>query len=226
MKKAISLLKDILNLPGKTLQLDVTHEEGRRMYESFNKRHPRIPVFRNKSIGVALVDLHHFKSKEEYLLSVNGKNSAAYFSRKAAKAGYCIKKFNPAHYHQAIIEIHKSNPERQGGNLPSSYFEELSYPINEYNSYYGVFKDELLCGYIWAIESGDTVVFSRIMGHHDFLKEGIMYLLATAVIGSYIDEKPNIAYAMYDTYFGASEGLKMYKRRLGFTAFKVNWVKK
>jgi hypothetical protein len=63
------------------------------------------------------------------------------------------------------------------------------------------------------------------MGHQEFMKDGLMYLLATEVIGSIIHQKSLVKYVMYDTFFGASDGLKMYKKRLGFNPYKVNWTK-
>ncbi|MBP7167384.1 MAG: hypothetical protein KBB64_06970, partial [Bacteroidia bacterium] len=63
----------------------------------------------------------------------------------------------------------------------------------------------------------------RIMGHQEHLKEGIMYYLVTETISKLIRDKENNIHLMYDTYFGASDGLKMFKRRLGFKPYRVTW---
>ena len=31
-------------------------------------------------------------------------------------------------------------------------------------------------------------------------------------------------YIMYDTFFGASEGLKKFKEKLGYKPYKVRWI--
>jgi hypothetical protein len=33
-----------------------------------------------------------------------------------------------------------------------------------------------------------------------------------------------VRYIMYDTFFGASDGLKRFKKKLGFKPYKVRWV--
>ena len=53
-----------------------------------------------------------------------------------------------------------------------------------------------------------------------------MYLLISEVIRDMILQKLVIGYPnwiMYDTFFGASDGLKYFKERLGFKPYKVNW---
>lgn len=225
MKKAIAIIKEIVKLPRVSIKLSTDHEEGKRIFESFTKRHPRIPIFANKAVGVALIDISKFTTKSEYLASVNGKNSAAYFSRKAEKSGYKVETFNPNQHQQEILEIHFSNPDRQGKSLPENYKNEIQYPLNDYNRYYAAKVNGKIVGYIWTIQSGELVVLNRIMGHQEFMKDGLMYLLATEVIGNIIHQKSLVKFVMYDTFFGASEGLKMYKKRLGFNPYKVNWTK-
>jgi hypothetical protein len=225
MKKAIAIIKEIVKLPRVSIKLSIEHEEGKRIFDSFTKRHPRIPIFANKAVGVAIIDLANYSTKAEYLSTVNGKNSAAYFSRKAEKCGYKVDAFNPNQHQQEILEIHFSNPDRQGKSLPENYKTEIQYPINNYNKYYAAIINGKIVGYIWTIESGELVVMNRIMGHQDFMKDGLMYLLATEVIAANIPHDKRPKYMMYDTFFGASEGLKMYKKRLGFNPFKVNWTK-
>lgn len=223
MKTTLETLKSILRLPAIVLHLDPSHTEGERMYTSFSRRHPRMPLVKFKSIGVALLSLHEFQQPEEYLKTVSGKNSAAYFSRKAERAGYRLQEFNAAQHQQEIIRIHLSADTRQGKELPDNYRNEIDYPQNAYNRYMGVFKGEDLVGYLWLIVSGDVAVINRIMGHQDHLKEGIMYFLVTETISRLIRNKENSIHLMYDTYFGASDGLKMFKRRLGFKPYRVTW---
>jgi hypothetical protein len=182
-----------------------------------------MPLVKFKSLGVALISLREFQQPDDYLKTVSGKNSAAYFSRKAERAGYRLEEFNAAQFQQEIIRIHLSADTRQGKELPDNYRNEIDYPQNAYNRYMGVFKGEDLVGYLWLIRSGDVAVINRIMGHQDHLKEGIMYFLVTETISRLIRNNENNIHLMYDTYFGASDGLKMFKRRLGFKPYRVTW---
>jgi hypothetical protein len=50
-----------------------------------------------------------------------------------------------------------------------------------------------------------------------------MYLLITSSISNLIDSNINIKFVMYDTIFGASDGLRLFKKRLGFKPYLVKW---
>jgi hypothetical protein len=70
-------------------------------------------------------------------------------------------------------------------------------------------------------------VFSRLLGHSDHLKNGVMYYLVTEVIREMIGRKTQQGaplWSMYDMMFGASDGLRFFKELLGFKPYKVRWV--
>lgn len=226
MKKYWHMFKVVTGLPHLQIQMDTTSEEGKRMYAYYTKRHPKLPFFRNKSIGVGIIDLNKFSSTENYLKSVNGKNSAAYYARKAEKAGFNFRAIDPDVYADQIHSIHLSTDERQGKPLAAMYLKVIrTYPKNSNNSYYGLFYNDRLVAYLWMVRSGELITLNRLMGHADFLKEGIMYQLVTGGIGEVIGLADRPKYVMYDTILGASDGLQLFKKRLGFIPYRIKWLK-
>ena len=68
-----------------------------------------------------------------------------------------------------------------------------------------------------------ATLVNRIMGKSDHLGAGIMYLLLSGVQMDLIDSRQAIKYVIYDTWFGASYGLRMYKARCGFVPVRAKW---
>jgi hypothetical protein len=226
MKKLLHLLHTIRHLPVVTVQLEVQSEEGNRMFNYYTRRHPRLLVIRNKTIGVAMIALKQFSVFDDFLLSVSGKNSAAYYARRAERAGYQFRAIDPHDYIESIQAIHTSTPVRQGKTMASAYLNPLkSYPQNSQNTYFGLFKDQELVAYLWCVRSGELITLNRLLGHADYLKDGIMYQLVISGIRDIFKMKNRPAFIMYDTLLGASEGLSLFKKRLGFKPYRVTWEK-
>lgn len=226
MANFISTLKSIYNLPKITIQLDTSDAENLYLYNTLIKPHPRFFIIKNKELGVEIIQLRNFKSFNEYYESVNGKNSAAYFTRKCLKNNYSFIEIDPNLRAQEIIDINISSNERQGRKMDDSYLNKnFIYPISEKHKYYGVEKDNLLVAYIWLRYSGELAIVNRILGHGSHLNQGIMYLLCTETVKVLFNNYKNCNYLMYDTFFGATDGLKLFKKRIGFEPYKVSWKK-
>lgn len=224
MKKILNIVRTIRNLPHVEISINTHEEEGKRMFSYYTKRHPRLFIIRNKTLGVALLPLHSFVNYEGYLASVSGKNSAAYYARKAEKNGYHFKELDPDLYAEEIHKIHTSSETRQGKSLTGTYLKPLlKYPKNANNRYYGLFKDEKVVAYLWLVRSSELITFNRLMGHSDYLKDGIMFMLVLKGVEQIFKLPERPAYVMYDTLIGASEGLGLFKKRLGFKPYKVKW---
>ncbi|HOS47724.1 MAG TPA: hypothetical protein PLG57_03760 [Bacteroidia bacterium] len=226
MRRILGLIKTIKSLPKANIQMDISTEEGLRMYKYYTKPHPKVFLVKNKTLGVALIKLNEFKNFEQYVATVSGKNSAAYYSRRCEGKGYQFKSIDPDTYALEIDAIHKSSNERQGKQLSATYLKPiLKYPKNEQNRYYGIFSDNKLVAYLWTVQSGELMTLNRLMGHNEYLKDGIMYLLVLKAIDAMMLSEAKPSYVMYDTMLGASEGLLLFKKRLGFQPNKVNWKK-
>jgi hypothetical protein len=224
MKKLFHLLHTIRHLPIVSVQLDVQNEEGIRMYNYYTRRHPRFFVIKNKTIGVALIALNQFLKFEDFLSTVSGKNSAAYYARRSEKSGYQFRLIDPNSYSERIQAIHLSAPVRQGKTMSATYLNPLKeYPQNAQNSYYGLFKEQELIAYLWCVRSGELITFNRLLGHADYLKDGVMYHLLISGIKEIFQMENRPKFIMYDTILGASEGLGLFKKRLGFKPYRVTW---
>lgn len=224
--KGLKQLIEVLNMPKIGIVLG-GQVEDHETYHYFTGKHPKMPFIGRKTIGVGLIPLYHYSTSHNYNEAVNGKNSAAYFSRKAQRSGYSFSEFNPNHFINEIHDIHFSSSKRQGMEMDHAYKKKIiRYPIDNRNSYYAVFKDANLVTYLWTLRTGELLLIKRIMGHSAYLKYGVMYMLVTSVIKLKIDENDEeLKYIMYDTMLGASDGLRMFKERCGFQSYRVKWIR-
>ena len=85
------------------------------------------------------------------------------------------------------------------------------------------FKDNLLVSYLWVVKSGELAVLNRLLGHADHLNDGIMYFMVTSYVENELTQNGRTRFVMYDTFFGAGDGLKMFKTRCGFNPYRVKW---
>ncbi|MCC6289116.1 MAG: hypothetical protein IT249_14645 [Chitinophagaceae bacterium] len=226
-KKLLVTINEIRALPKLRINLSSGFAEGIKMYKYFTGRHPRYLIFKNKTIGLAIIDCSNYLDFSDYLQSVSGKNSAAYYARRCAKMGYTTKKIDPNLLQEQILDINLSAETRQGKKMADNYRVKLDYPINEFHYYWGVFKEEQLVSYCWIKKNGELRLMNRLLAHADHMNNGVMYkMLIDAIEYEFTQRKSKEEklYIMYDTFFGAGEGLKLFKRRLGFKAFKVKWT--
>ena len=99
-----------------------------------------------------------------------------------------------------------------------------------YQQMFGVFRHESnryqadvmvnqrLYGYIRLVRYKDLALYSQILGHGDYLRDGIMYLLHRYVSGRVWDE---VKYIMYGAHVSGTDGLKMWKKRMRFEPYNV-----
>lgn len=227
IKNGIDLLKQIWNLPKINLNFInyINNPNIEETYRSFTKKHPKYLFFANKSVGVALIALSKYSNSEQYKKFINGKNSAAYYARKANKLGYIVSEINRNEFINDIYEINTSSQFRQGRQMSHGYREKVeNYESKPHFIYFGVVDR---CGVLRAYCNvgfyGDFAVVSQLLGHKDYLNDGVMYLMLVEIVSDLIDEG-KINFLMYDTFFGASDGLKKFKQKLAFVPYRVKWV--
>lgn len=231
LQQIAELVKDIQKLPRVTLGLwgdDSIHT----IYKSFIKPHPRYKIIRNKAIGVALIELP--ESLDAFL---KGKEKQAFRTNrnKAIKLGYTARFFHSPDFAEQIFAVNTSSQERQGHEMSASYTDlsQVKEYCAKYPHLFGVFNPEgSLCAYIHPIECGEIVLLNRILGHAEHVNNGVMYFMLSALIDELtqkgtLNEQPDprgrVRFIMYDTYFGAADGLKYFKERLGFKPYRVKW---
>jgi hypothetical protein len=186
-------------------------------------------------------------SHEQYLRSLRKihKGNAVRDMQKARAAGFFCAPFLYGVWLNDIQDINISKESRQGRQMASSYQRQahelgqqsnviVASPVTEmgecFRQMLGVFKHEpnrnlatvmvnqRLYGYISLIRYKDLAVYSQIIGHGDYLRDGIMYLLHSYVSGRVWDE---VKYIMYGAHTSGTDGLKMWKKRMRFEPYNV-----
>lgn len=224
MKKYKFLINNILSPTGKVSIHLGNSETAIKLITYFNSRSWKRGFLKLKKYNISLLPIDQFSKEEDYLASVNGKNSAAYFSRRCSKMGYAFRAFNPNDQIDAIYEINTSSTERQGREMDESYKVKVNdWPSDEVNQWFGIFTAEgKLVAYVWTYYVGEMVLINRILGHGDYLKDNVMYLIMTSVVSECV-KSDEINFVMYDTFGKVENGLVMFKKRIGFKPYTVNF---
>lgn len=226
--RILNTIKEILKLPKVKIEIIDVDEtnEVRNLYLYFNQRHKKYKIIKNKTVGVMLYELP--KDIELYNKEISGKNSVSYFSRRCKKFGYYTKFFEQEKYLDELYEINTSSIERQGHKMSEQYLKKVeAEPKKDSVKYFGVFtKEDKLVAYIKLVVTPKLFNISKLLGHKEYLNDNIMYLLLHDLTVNLIEEGKDVEYSqylMYDTYFGASNGIKLYKKRNCFKPYKVKW---
>ena len=106
--------------------------------------------------------------------------------------------------------------------MDPAYFEKPARYDNKPNfRYFGILNAEKrLVAYCNIATYGNFAATDRLLGYKN--NDGTMYLLLVEIICRLIDDG-QVQYFMYDTFLGAQEGLRNFKRRLGFQPYRVRY---
>ena len=220
----VRLAADICALPVAQLRFDLAaHPEQRRMYELFTRRHPRLKIVRNKTLGIALVDLAHFRSAQDYLRQVRFSGHAGPQRKKALALGYTVREIDRNGFVNAIHAINVSAPVRQGRPMDPGYrVKKVRYEQPRHVVTYGVFDvGERLMAYCVVGFYGNFAATDQLLGYKT--SHGIMYLLLSEIICRLIEGR-RLDFFMYDTFLGAKPGLRDFKRRTGFRPYRARYL--
>lgn len=224
----LSKIIKIIRLPKISIPIIDDDDSGeiKSLYNYFNSPHKKYKIIKNKKIGVMLYKLP--KTLEEYTKRISGKNGTGYFSRRCKKMGYYTKFFVQGDFLDELYQINTSSNVRQGRQMSKQYLEKVEKEEEKKCiKYFGVFsKDDQLVGYIKLVITEQLYIISKLLGHKDYMNDGIMYLILNDLTTYLIEEGKNTdkeQYFMYDTFFGGSDGIKLYKKRNCFEPYNVKW---
>lgn len=225
LSRVLDLIIAIAKLPVARLEfrMAINPAEVEKIYKYFTKRHPKYKIFQNKALGAALVDLARFGNRHEYMESIKGsRNSAEQHARRAKAKGYQVVQIDKNNFVDAIHEINTSVETRQGRPMDSTYTQKIQkFDVEKNFIYYGVINSSgKLMAYGDLGFYGNFAAFNRIIGVRN--NDGVMHLLVTEVICQMI-ENGSFDYVMYDTYFGAGQGLQAFKKMLGFEPHRAKY---
>ena len=225
LSQLFALAIDIIKLPVASLEftLNSNPDDVKTMYAHYTKRHPKYKLFQNKSLGAALVDLERYPSRDEYMKSIKkGRSSAEQQARKARARGYKVVEIDRNNFVDDLYRINTSVEIRQGRPMDESYqSKELHYPhVRNYKYFGAVNAAGSLMAYANLGLYGNFAAFDRLLGVRN--NDGAMHLMVSEIICQMIESR-KYRYIMYDTYFGASPGLKAFKDMLGFEPYRAKY---
>ena len=216
------ILREIKELPKTELVFDGVQYKD--IYKYFTKPHPKYKVIKNKTVGACLLEKP--QSFEAYLSGKSRQNLRTCRNR-SLKNGYSFSEINVRDCADGILEINKSKAIRQGREMDESYFDKDAIIEGSLDKQcFGVFDGEgKILAYCYLIEAGNFLIISRLLGHADYLKEGVMYYMIGACVEKWLtgEKWQAVKYFFYDTYFGSTAGLKKFKADLGFVPYKVKY---
>lgn len=100
--------------------------------------------------------------------------------------------------------------------------KQLRYEDKPYVYYFGAFdKEGQLVAYCNVGLFGNFGATEQLLGYKN--RDGVMYFLLTEVVGLLIENR-EVSYFMYDTFFGAKDGLRDFKRRVGFRPYRARYT--
>lgn len=148
--------------------------------------------------------------------------------RRCLKRGYYATQFPLHEYADAIHEINVSKTHRQGRQMTAAYrnrkeFSPISPSTCDRHALraWGVFSPaRKLVAYMMLYRAGDLVLVSTIIGHGAYEKDEIMFLLYAIGMEHEIG---NPGFMVYNTWDSGQDGLREFKRRLGFAPAEVEW---
>lgn len=224
LRETLRLAAQIARLPRARLRFDtaLNPELVRRTHRLFTQPHPRYRLVRNKSLGIALLDLRAYDSGAAYLHALRRRDYAGYHSRRARERGYTVAEIDRNDYVDDIHHINTSADARQGRPMDPAYAARTArYETVDGLRHYGVLdKDGRLVAYGDVGVYGDFAATDRLLGYKN--NDGVMYLLLADIACRLIDDG-RLNYLMYDTYLGALPGLRNFKRKLGFQPYRIHY---
>ena len=175
--------------------------------------------------------------------------------KKADKKEYKCGLFQLQNHIVDFVEINQSKEIRQGRKMTKSYHKNINdygglpdkilqikhseCPLH-FSQWMGIFKPiegykqgtllvgKKLVGYINLIRHGEIILYSSILGHGDYLNDGIMYLLNHKTVEWVIKletlEEKRLKHIMYAGYFDGTDGLQKWKKRTLFEPFYLRML--
>ena len=228
LRRLIDTITELYRLP--RVKICLSGKFAPVAYKYFMKPHPRYFIFRNKCLGVGLIPLP--ATFEEFL---RGRDKQAFRTNRnrCLSKGFTCSQVDYRQYLDDMLEINCSLHSRQNKIMDHSYLEKqtiIEYFGKETQIHAVINADGKLRAYAHTHALGDLVSITRLLGHGDDLNDGVMYLLISEIVHNAIfgmdGEYDRPSWLMYDTFFGATPGLRYFKERLGFKPYVVKWVRK
>lgn len=200
----------------------------RKHYKEATRRHPKMPLIRDKQYGLALCEPG--KDFDAYFASLDGQARRNF--RKAIKLGYSFEKIDVNEHLDDVREINMSTDTRQGRPVPERLREgkvnRFTHPPSKTHLHdypiYGIIKDGKLYAYCSMFVAGDGAFVERIYGHAKYQADGFMHLLLVSIAKDIMTRYPEAKYYVYGKYYGGGEDFRRFLRRFRFMPHRANWI--
>ena len=188
-----------------------------------------------------LLNLSHFSTFAEYAAAVSKKSKGNDNRRvkAAVKKGYTSRIIHRHGYDADILNIQRSKFFRTGGLVLAAVMTPKEPAINRslqpeppachehWMIAWGVFTPiemgDRLVAYAWIRRTGNFVLIMDIMGHGEFLRDGVVKLLMFDIVKWLLDRRDpcvqSIDHLKYGSMEDGGQGLLEWKRRMLFTPF-------
>jgi hypothetical protein len=205
----------------------------------------------------ACIDLSDYADYGAFVNRLKKQGASFYEDRKAEKRGFYSKFFDERTFIGDVVAINTSTPERQGKPMTDPYlltveqrggyptaFHEPTVPPNRvfWLRRFGTFRacpghrqgslvvDEQLVSYLSIRRFADFAIYNLIIGHHDFLRDGVVHKMHLDFVKTVLDTRNRamagandvdtsllgLRYIGYAAYFPANPGLKRWKKSNNF----------
>jgi hypothetical protein len=236
LKRVSQTLREISNLPSVSIDLMVSEtrknhpffrQVTRQFHENATRRHAKFPLIRKFEYGVAVSLLKSTPQPYSDRVGSTAKRNL----KKALRLGYRFERIDYNQHLDDITAIHRSSKTRQGRAMPEHFFTARApsiidppstNPTHDY-PYFGIFKGDALVAYASCLVAGELCTIETLYGHDDHHADGVIPLLLVSMADHLIAHHPKVAYYVYDTYFGASETMRRFKRKFLFHPHRVTW---
>ncbi len=221
---AVREARELLKLPA--VQIDMEGDaQAKDLYRAFTRRHARWRVIQNRAWGVALQEIPASREAYEGVLSRHWRRQI----KLARKAGIICRPIAPLEHVAEVLAINHSLPARQGQAIHPDYLNEAR--VRKFfatgTDAMGAFDTAgVLRGYLTTRACGEVVVLERVLGHADVLSTGMMYLLFSEVVAQLTERRvagSPARWFMYDSFPGATPGMRAFKTVVGFRPHRVRW---
>lgn len=149
---------------------------------------------------------------------------------RGKKKGFACHLFCGMDYIDQIMEINLSKDKRTGHSMSDIYThrDQVEAFLHTEPLMFGTFTLEgKLVGYLHLLYGCGVLSLNKILGHGEYLEDGVMYFM----LGELISQIPDIyacgevRYIRYGSWYGgvASSGLQYYKTRCGFCGYNIRY---
>lgn len=146
---------------------------------------------------------------------------------RAERLGYRFAEVDMSLYNDDRHEINTSLDTRQGRPMGEGYLVRRNHgPLPDYRCdrhrihTYGVIAGRHLRAYLSLYRVGELAMVSMILGHGDYLRDDIMWLLFAGTVEMQAGQRGFFYYNRWDS---GLDGLRYYKQHVGFAPSDVEW---